>query len=449
MKKILCPVLAFLLIVPLLTVQAEQAPVQIYTVEDLLTMAQNPSGDYILMSDLDMSGVTWHCPDFSGTFDGNGHAILNLTLTEMGDTQFLCYDGNTVSYSASYCGLFASISGATVKNLSLLNVRSVLEADCPVFLAGIAGYMEDSTVSDCTVTGCLELRAHNRMFGVGGIAGCGWGAIADCTVDMTLICVDTDSKSRDEQFLGGAYGTGFISVDRCDITLDGYISEHGYVHSGGVVGMYISYPFGIGKQAWIHDSKVTGKITFFEDNTNRRAYCKDLIGETLCSYASLSWNETDFFRDERYDYTVELRPEECDDPVYEETVIDSGCDSYGYTLYTCQGCGYSYKDHYTLFSHDVVYVETIPATEESEGLMVGTCQGCGMEFTQTIPMLEPVPTTEPTAPETVPETTDAVQPDSGESKAEWVRPAVAGAVIAAAVLIVCLRSGKKRGKYQK
>lgn len=454
MKRLLWLTLALLFLFSAFPVQAEEAPVEIHTVEDLLAMAQNPTGDYVLMADLDMTGIPWPSPDFSGTFDGNGYAILNLTLTEVGNTQHLCYDGNSISYSASFCGFFASLSGATVKNLSLWNVRSVLEGDCPLFLGGIAGYMENSTLSGCTITGCLELRAHDRMFGLGGIVGYGWGSISDCTADVTLICVDTDADTLDEQFLGGAYGAGFISVDRCHITLDGYISEHGFVHSGGVVGMYMAYPFGVSQQARIQDTRVCGKITFFEDNTNRRAYCRALIGETLYSYGKLEGNTTDFIRDERYEYTKELRPEKCDVPDYEESVIPSGCDSYGYTLYTCLLCGYSYRDQYTLPCHNLSYTQTLPATEESEGLLTGICQDCGITFTQAIPRLEPSPTAESTAEsttgreETLPEPTETEKPRPQEG-ATWIFPTAAGAAVLVVAGILLLRPGKRHGKFQK
>lgn len=445
MKKIFSAVLALLLLCPLLPVHGEEtAPVEIHTIEDLLAMADNPGRSYILMNDLDMTGVPWKSPDFSGTFDGNGHAILNLTLSQPGDATPDSYDGNAIAYETSYIGLFGSLSGATVTNLQLLGVRAALEMDCPVFLAGIAGYMEDSTISGCTVTGCLELRAHDRMFGVGGIAGYGWGLIENCTVDITLICVDTDAATRDEQFLGGAYGTGFIDVVGCDITLDGYISEHGYVHSGGVVGMYMSYPYGMRKTGKIIENSVRGKITFFEDNLNRRAYCQALVGESLIDSAVIRDNTTDFTRDERFDYNRELRPEMCESPAYRSTIIPSGCDSYGYTLYTCDTCGCSYRDAYTLFSHTVTqWTETLAATTESEGLCIGFCDGCGLEFRKATPMLEPEPTvteavTEPSTTEYP--TAESIMNVKPPKKSPWLFPAVL--ILSLVVLATLLLSHK-------
>ena len=80
------------------------APVEIHTPEDLLKMADDPEGSFILMEDLDMTGIPWKALDFSGTLDGNGHAILNLQLTEMGDKKPNSCDGNRKLYDAKIRG---------------------------------------------------------------------------------------------------------------------------------------------------------------------------------------------------------------------------------------------------------------------------------------------------------------------------------------------------------
>ena len=454
MKKFLSILLLSLLLLPV-TVYADQAaPVEIHTVEDLLAVGKNPQGDYILMADLDMTGVEWKSLDFFGTFQGNGHAILNLTLSQPGELRKDSYDGNAKAYETAYVGFFGTLSGATVTDLKLINVRAVVEMDCPVFLAGMAGYMEDSTVSGCTVTGTLELRAHDRMFGVGGIAGYGWGCIENCTADVTLITVDTDTTTKDEQFLGGIYGTGFIDVVNCHVTLAGYISEYGYVHSGGVVGMYMSYPYGNGRHGKLVDTHVKATITFFERNDNRRAYCRGLIGESLINSATISGNTAEFVRDERFEYQRVLRPEMCDNPVYTETVVEAGCSSYGYTRYTCDGCGCSYTDHYTLFAHTVTqWTETVAAALENEGLRTGLCDGCGMEFQEVIPRLEPAPTeaetqppTEAAQPETVP--AEELQPAEKPKNVPWLWLGM-GAVPVLVVLFLCGKKKGRAGKYEK
>lgn len=448
-KRFLMWLLVLLFVLPL-TTHAADTPIEIHTADDLLRITENPSADYILMADLDMTGVEWTCPDFSGSFDGNGHAILNLYLSKTGATTATSYDGNRKSYETGYAGLFGTLVNAEVKNLHLLNVRGLVESDTPCFVGAIAGYAEYSTISGCTVSGCLELRAHDRMFGLGGIVGYGSGTISESKADVTLICVDTDAETKDEQFLGGAYANGFIDVLNCEIIIDGYISEHGYVHSGGIVGMYMEYPWDTGKNGRISNNSVTGKITFFENNTSRRAYCKAIVGESLVYYAFQGAHTTDFQRDERTDYSVELRPEMCENPVYTETVVSPGCDTYGYTQYRCESCSYEYTDRYTLFSHTVTtWTLTEAPTTEKEGLSTANCDLCGLEFQRSEERLEPEPT------ETITPTTQPTEPTAEPAPMPEGDPIPlipiligAGVIVVIGILLLLLRK-PKGGKYLK
>lgn len=431
LRKYISHVLLLVLLVTLAVPArgTEPEPVEIATVEDLLAMAENPGGSYILTADLDMTGIPWKSLDFTGSFDGNGHAIVNLTLSQPSDQRPQSYDGNNKGYETAYVGFFGTLVNAQVKNLKLLNVRALVETDEPCFLAGIAGYADHSLVENCTVTGCLELRAHDRMFGVAGILGSGNGAVKGCTLDMTLICTDTDSAAKDEQFLGGVFGTGFVSVTDCDITLDAYISDHGYVHSGGIGGMYMRYPLKDWKTVgYITGNRVTGKITFFEDNRDRRAYCEAEIGEPLADNTVIADNTLDFLRDERFVYDTELRPEICETPSYTQEVIPATCQSYGYTVHTCTGCGYSCRDSYTLLSGHATDSWTLvePATEDHEGLSRGNCDTCGFEMERTEPKLTPAPSTQPTEP-----ATEA----PGEEETTFVPWAPIGAAIVCCVIL--------------
>lgn len=422
--------------------------VEIYTVEDLMKIVENPGGSYILMKDLDMTGVEWNCPDFRGSFDGNGHAILNLYLSQPGPSIRESYDGNCIPYETQYAGLFGVVENAEIKNLNLVNVRALVEIDTPCFLAGIAGYLQESTISGCSVSGTLELRAHDRMFGIGGIAGFGGiGLIENCNVDVTLICTDTDAETKDEQFLGGVYGTGFVDVKDCTVTIDGYASEHGYAHNGGIVGMFMQRPFGWQVMGKITGNYVEGKITFFEDNLDRRAYCHPIIGETLAYSIANSGNRYDFKNDERKEYDVELRPEMCENPVYTETVTAPGCDTFGFTTFACDSCGYAYTDDFTLYQHTVSnWEEAEPATLEAEGLSQGNCDLCGIQQQRSEPKLKPEVTPE-TEPPTQPETTEPPQ-RSPEKAGIPVVPIAAGAVVLVILAAFLLRP-KKKGKFQK
>ncbi len=299
----------------------------------------------------------------------------------------------------------------------------------------------------------LELRAFDRMFGVAGLVGYGSGIVQQCKVDVTLICTDTDDKTRDEQFMGGIFATGYMDVSDCEIIIDGYSSEYGYAHNGGITGMYMRQPIGVGYKGNLVDNTITGKITFFECNTNRRAYCAAEAGERLGGYNRIS-NTCDFIRDERRDYSTELRPEMCKEPVYTETVVASGCSTYGYTEYTCTTCGFTYRDGYTLFSHSVSQWEAVELpTTQKEGLSKGNCDFCGIEFTRTEPVLEEIPTEPTTVPTTQPATAPTTVPAPPEEKQEgkmsWgILGFVTGAVVVT-IWVICVPKRKRGGKYLK
>ncbi len=88
---------------------------------------------------------------FSGSYDGNGHLITNLTI-------------NT-DYNNR--GLFSRLSQATVKDLGLLNV-DIRGND---YIAGVAGRIsDDSVIESCFVTGII--RGSNYVAGIVGWMGC-------------------------------------------------------------------------------------------------------------------------------------------------------------------------------------------------------------------------------------------------------------------------------------
>lgn len=434
MKKIAVLMVFFAFLI--LPVFADGAT-EISTPEELLAMAQDPAGSYVLAKDLDMTGISWKPFDFCGSLDGNRHAILNLTISEPGESTQITYDGNQKEYETWFAGMFCTLKDARICGLNLVNVRGTVEWDQPCFVGALTGYSENSLITDCKITGCLELRAHDRMFGIGGVAGYGTGDVTDCEIDMTLICTDTDAATRDEQFLGGVYATGFMGVENCVVRIDGYDSEHGYVHNGGITGMFMQYPIGIGRVANITDNDIQGKITFFEDNGDRRAYCSAIVGEQLQIYNyTIRNNRENFVRDERREYDRELRPEMCEMPEYTEQVFAGCCTNFGFTHYTCMKCGYSYNDRFTPYVHDVAdWVIAEPPTRTEEGLSVGKCVQCGAKLQRTEATLPP---------ETEPEETEPAETVTETSEKQWLnRRIVFSAGILAALSIVLLYMRKR------
>ncbi|MBO7055505.1 MAG: ribosomal protein L7/L12, partial [Bacteroidales bacterium] len=104
-----------------------------------------------LTADIDLTDVEWTPIDYEGTFDGNGDTIRNLT--------------NNI-------GLFRTLDGGTIKNVSLVN-SSITGTG---FIGGIVGDMMSGTISKCCYKGTVS-----GVIAVGGIVGRCWsGRIENC-----------------------------------------------------------------------------------------------------------------------------------------------------------------------------------------------------------------------------------------------------------------------------
>jgi uncharacterized membrane-anchored protein/uncharacterized protein YigE (DUF2233 family) len=66
---------------PVLRSVPEQQAIELASVADLEQLRTNPGLDYVLTSDIALSGTFQPIPSFSGTLDGNGHIISGLTVT--------------------------------------------------------------------------------------------------------------------------------------------------------------------------------------------------------------------------------------------------------------------------------------------------------------------------------------------------------------------------------
>lgn len=95
-------------------VSVSGAETVITTVEQFLSIRKNPSGMYKLGADIDLAGVEFNgfCNDgstaFTGTLDGQGHAVKNFSLKFTGE---------------SNKGLFGKTSGAKIMNIAFVGFK--------------------------------------------------------------------------------------------------------------------------------------------------------------------------------------------------------------------------------------------------------------------------------------------------------------------------------------
>ena len=186
-KKWLC-LLLILALLPVwsVTALADTAEVvEIRDVEGLRAMANDPTGSYVLAANINMAGEDWTPMAFSGTLDGAGYCIYNLSVNGVGAETATTIDGNHVEYESVFTGFFSVLKDATVKNLTLKNARIYADTDENCFAALLAGYVENAVIDSCVIDGVVELHSNSIMVGVGGIAGFGTAEFKNCSAFST------------------------------------------------------------------------------------------------------------------------------------------------------------------------------------------------------------------------------------------------------------------------
>lgn len=386
-RKCICLLFAALLLAALPVCAAAEDWTDISTPEELAAMT--PQGNYRLTADIDMQGIEWKPIPFSGKLDGQGHDIYNLSVWETGAEVRTTFDGNKKPYETVFAGLFSTLENAAVTNLNLIGVDVLTDVPEHCFAAGLAGYISHSEIRNCSVTGKIWMYGNNVMVGVAGIAGFGCGEIHDCSADVELLFADRNTTgTKCEEFMGGTLACGSANISGCRVDIRGYDSCNGYVHNGGQVGMFyhctLNYP---GQQ--VENCKTYGKITFYENNPDRRAYCAAYIGEALTRPTAYTGNSGSFTRDEIKDFTKELFPETCQAPEYESVRVAPSCASYGFVRHTCKTCGYCYQDSYIPKAHQPGEPEVVEAADYGRsGTARLHCTLCGTLLgEQTIPAL--------------------------------------------------------------
>lgn len=145
------------------------------------------SGSAMLMHDLDLSSYNWvpigsldH--HFEGTFDGNGHTISNLLLSDD---------------SATYAGLFGYVGSGTISNVTIRGFE-IHGSDHVAVLAGYLG----AEAENIRITGIDNERTVSGNRFVGGLAGVIASDVTGCTVENAeIVCGEIgDAGSVDNQY---------------------------------------------------------------------------------------------------------------------------------------------------------------------------------------------------------------------------------------------------------
>lgn len=173
--------------------EKEDGTIYISTAEDFIEFAEKCSMDtwscgknIVLKEDISLENTEFlPVPTFAGTFDGGGHTISGLNVTD----------------SVIPAGLFGTIqSGAVVKNLNVCgNVSPSGDAQT---VGGIVGE-NNGTLENCTYTGSVSGKKNTGGFvGINGVSG----RIMNCSISGVIY---------GESMTGGIAGYNLGEISSC------------------------------------------------------------------------------------------------------------------------------------------------------------------------------------------------------------------------------------------
>ena len=219
-------------------------PLLIKTTEDLTTFAYYICNGKIssdvsvkLYNDIDCKGLSIFAPIgygnyfFDGTFDGNGKAIKNLTITDNA--------GDCVGLFR-ILGEHGMIKDLTIDNLTLSGGNSSSNN-----IGGLVGVLNGGAISNCILkNSTISCKTNSLSPTVGGlVGGLSSGSITDCTVQACTVKAVTQDNSNSGPvaqaggIVGNAYGgtiTGCQVKGATTVTAD-YGAYMATVSAGAIV----------------------------------------------------------------------------------------------------------------------------------------------------------------------------------------------------------------------
>lgn len=211
-----------------------------------------------LNADLDFKDGFTSIPYFNGTFNGNNHKLVNITLdsdeTNVGVFRITGKKADinnvNVEYSVDSKANNLGFIGYNQGKVSNINVDSKVLANSDVGM--VVGYnASGASIIDCQSYGDIYGKHY-----VGGIVGVNYGLVKNCfnrarvndyvlddNVDINAISLDTLKSSENVASItdiGGVVGSNFGSVKTCvNYSIVGY--EHVGYNIGGVCGSHSGY----------------------------------------------------------------------------------------------------------------------------------------------------------------------------------------------------------------
>lgn len=239
-------------------------PIEISDADGLQNVSQDPGGDYVLVDDIDLSGVNFEPlgdeeTPFNGSLDGRGHAVYNLTLSGEKDGMGLFgYTGNQseisnltlknaeVGESGSEATPVGGLVGWSEGDITDVYVSGVVIGESHV--GGVVGLQDGGVLKNLSAD--IEVRGEG---GVGGIVGSS-GDKLEIRGSSSRGSVVFDSSVETSTLINNSRGGGIVGLARNALIVDCYseASVSGELNTGGLVG---------DMDGEIRDSYSTGKVS--------------------------------------------------------------------------------------------------------------------------------------------------------------------------------------------
>lgn len=219
------------------------SPYLVATASDLNQVRHHLDAHFIQVNDINLAGQPWstigssHVNErFSGVYDGGGYRILGLALQRPNE---------------NYQGLFAYISGGSVKNLHLQNVSIQARSYAGALVGyGTQCFMENVSVAGTNVSGYMyvgglagwlnacQVRSADAEGAVSGYQTV--GGLAGIAQGTTL----RYGSSRGQVSGSHSYAGGLLGQQQSGSTFDSF--SHAQVSGGNIVGGLLAIAHGGG-----------------------------------------------------------------------------------------------------------------------------------------------------------------------------------------------------------
>jgi len=175
--------------------------VEISNAEELQQVRENPSGNYVLVDDIDLSHIDNFEPigDFTGTFDGNGHTISNLTIDRPDENHVGLF--STVNEDTRFFGLVDD--EGTIENVTLKDANVTADEN----VGGLVG-INRGTIIESSVEG--NVSAIKR---VGGLIGINRNTVLESHAGVRV---------TGDEWVGGLIGISNIETNTGGIVAKSY-----------------------------------------------------------------------------------------------------------------------------------------------------------------------------------------------------------------------------------